>query len=70
MDDDKEALDNTGNVLQNALAQSATLGAFNLAMSPITEFTQINPNTMKMDNNALEEAEAIRRRDEDDSEEK
>ncbi|MDP4087706.1 MAG: hypothetical protein Q8930_00390 [Bacillota bacterium] len=71
MDDEIEALDNVGNILQNTVAQSANMGAFNLVVSPINEFTLLNTDTMKMDNNAPRGTKAANRmheyeREEDD----
>lgn len=43
-------LDNFQAVTQNSIAQAANMGTFAMGVDTVTDFTQINPNTMEADN--------------------
>ncbi len=54
MDDNREELDSLESLAQNAVAQTANLGAFSFAVSPITELTQMTLNKTNKVNNSLD----------------
>lgn len=51
--DRNEKIDDLNNfeaVVQNGIAQAANIGTFAMGVDTVTDFTQINPNTMEADN--------------------
>jgi hypothetical protein len=56
----KKDLDTLENYFQNSIAQTANMGAFSFAISPINEITQINNQGMETNDNLNEKRETVK----------
>lgn len=60
MSEKTKDLDSLENYYQNSIAQTANMGAFSLAVSPLSEITQINNKGIETNDNLNEKKETLK----------